>query len=337
MGVSMRRGKLTRRGIGSPSDPSESDRPPAPGGLPRLTHRGLGDSQPPKLVTMHGVAPPSESDRPPSMPEGSSKKTLELSVELGRLTQDPLPDFSDLGFESVKTDDVIRDVSENRSQFRTAPGGGKNRLSGGRAVAAAYVSPSTLSPGHGTEPKLGPVEVAEHVLREARSFQTEPSLAKKRASHNPPQTPPVRRLSWSKVWVYAGGGVLLGFAVLIAGQFARSAHGEQSQIALTRPSAEAMPSSTPRGAQQSTGPKPVERPAPGQPVQLANSQTNQKNAEETPVSAPPRQVAQEFGNASTNRPTTGHAARPPQKTKSSSATQSSQTEASGKKRDLWLE
>lgn len=343
MAASMRRGKPTRRGIGSPSDTPGSDPPPAQGSLPRMTHRGLGDSQPPKLVTMHGVAPP--SDRPPGMPEDLSKKTLELTMELGRLAPDPPPDFSDLGitaapFEEEQSKGEVNEFLDVRAQFRTAPGGGRNRLSGGRAIAAAYVSPSTLAPGHGTEPKLGPVEVAEHVLREARSFQTEPSLVRKRASYNP--QPPLTRASGRHVWIYAAGALIV-LIVLVASQFIVAEDVERT------PAAGAEAARTETARVESSNVKRLEAPAPV----------------ETPISSPSPPFSHESGNAATNRPIQGHAASPSKNTQppspsahSSTATPRTQpgvapkpdvapkpatkstprnAEPTGKKRDLWLE
>lgn len=349
MAASMRRGKPTRRGIGSPSDTPGSDPPPAQGSLPRMTHRGLGDSQPPKLVTMHGVAPP--SDRPPGMPEDLSKKTLELTMELGRLAPDPPPDFSDLGiaaapFEEEQSEGEASEIPDDRAQFRTAPGGGRNRLSGGRAIAAAYVSPSTLAPGHGTEPKLGPVEVAEHVLREARSFQTEPSLVRKRASYNP--QPPLTRASGRHVWIYAAGALIV-LIVLVASQFIVAEDVERTPAA----GAEAARTETERV--ESSNVKSLEAPA---PIPEAENSTH-KIAAETPISSPSQPFSNESGNAATNRPIQGHAASPSQNTQSLSPSAHSSTatprtkpdvtpkpatkstprnaEPTGKKRDLWLE
>ena len=333
----MKRGKLTRRGMGSPSDPPGIDPPPTSGGGKRPTHRGMGDSQAPKLVTMHGVAPPSDSDRPPPPVPSLERKTLEFSTEDFNFHHDALPNFSEEETPVDHESDVMppsedrESLGEDRSRFRTAPGGGKNRVSGGRAAAAAYVSPSTLSPGHGTDPRVVPVEVADHVLREARSFQTEPSLARKRASHNPPAAvslpvpPPAR----SRRPLVIGAGALLTLA-LVGGAWAvlrstRALHepGTTAPVIHNSPSTPAVPPS--QAAAPSTA-REVPSPTP--------SQADSGSVEHKDDLSPGQE--NEFRNQPPARPTTEHADQPsPSPAKKPSS--NSKTRPTTKSRDLWLE
>ena len=216
----MKGGKPTRRGLGSPSDTSDSE-PPASSRLSRQTHRGLGDSQPPKLVTMHGVAPPSDPPPPPVAARQSSSAPAEGDIDLRhsavpRFQDHELPPDVLAELKSSLEERTDTGEASGRAQFRTAPGGGKNRVSGGRSSAAAYVSPSTLAPGHGAEPRLGPVEVDEHVLREARSFQTEPSLMRKRASQVPPEAQlPVIPKTSASAWPWLIAGAVVASLLLV--------------------------------------------------------------------------------------------------------------------------
>ncbi len=338
-----KRGKPTQRGMGSPHDVTDSQ-PPASSGLSRKTHRGLGDSQPPKLVTMHGVAPP--SDRPPPLEQPTvGENAVEYSGDDLSFEHGEVPRFGDHELPpevaaELNGDDQQTSVSfdGDRSQFRTAPGGGKNRLSGGRAAAAAYVSPSTLSPGHGTDPQVRPVEVAEHVLKEARSFQTEPSLVKKRASQLPPQAervapPMVQRSPWSG----PAAGVIAALLVVGVYFLFRGEAGEEpptlqknaalaessdgapfaasAEVAASQPPPEVEPASS-AGIATSAPPSPSVEP----------SSSGTGSAQPRP-SLPPS--GQKRRNEKSARPKINHASpSPPQPTSKPVST---------KKRDLWLE
>lgn len=76
-----------------------------------------------------------------------------------------------------------------RARYRTSPGGGKNRTSGGREHAAAYVGPLTLAPSEGNLGTHPGVRIEEEVLHESRYHLTEPSLLVRRQSSMPPPWP----------------------------------------------------------------------------------------------------------------------------------------------------
>ncbi len=72
----------------------------------------------------------------------------------------------------------LNQKEQNRERYRTEPGGGKNRASGGRSAASAYVSPSTL-PGEFTESEhLIPFQIDKVVRRQVSHIGTQPSLAR---------------------------------------------------------------------------------------------------------------------------------------------------------------
>ena len=186
------------------------------------TERGVGITPEKKLITKPGVAPPSDPPPPPSEPPPPwDEITQEAPVVLDEVpAQAQAPSMESLRDEQTPVGEY-RAAEEGetspeggeRSQFRTARGGGKNRVSGGRAAAAAYMSPSTLPPGHGAGKITSAVKVHEKVQEDARTFPTEPSLMRRRQSSLPPPLPP----GYGKhpiPWRWISGGVVFVAGVL---------------------------------------------------------------------------------------------------------------------------
>lgn len=154
----------------------------------RGTERGVGNTPPRQISTKPGIAPAPPTSDPPPAPR-LEKTPAQPSAAVDEAPgQDVREQFREDQTPAESEYDVK--VESDRSQFRTAPGGGKNRVSGGRAAAAAYVSPSTLPPGHGTGRITAAVKVHEAVQQDARTFPTEPSLMRRRESSLPPPMPP---------------------------------------------------------------------------------------------------------------------------------------------------
>jgi len=320
----MKRGKPTQ-GIGSPNEPPLDDESGVKAGLSRRhTHRGLGDSQAPKLVTMHGVAPPSDPPPPPAQPVGapsagrffdegaSSPRQLSVDVLPHDSLRAPLvphfdgDDTPDEGEFAPLSNQLGTPV--DRSQFRTAPGGGKNRVSGGRAAASAYVSPSTLAPGHGAEPKVQSVEVDSRVIREARFHQTEPSLVRRRASQVPPEPTelPMKKASWLlPVLIVLGVSAALAAVAIVA--LLPSSHPPG-------PSPVAKTASTPAGRPSPSAPPVVASAPTAAPTQTSATAPAVTPTLEAAPSATPLALPEASSVDSTNsrnlasqRPTTSHA------------------------------
>lgn len=331
----MKRGKPTQ-GVGSPNEPSLDDESGVKAGLSRRhTHRGLGDGQAPKLVTMHGVAPPSDPPPPPS-PAQAVRAQNAHELPLSALRSPGLPAFDDDTPDESEFAPVSNQLGMpgDRSQFRTAPGGGKNRVSGGRAAASAYVSPSTLAPGHGAEPKVQSVEVDSRVIREARFHQTEPSLMRRRASHVPPEPTyvPMKKSSWVLPALLALGAAV-GIAVVLMLVLQPSNHQSvlptaQQQPMAGAPRASARPLATHPPAATSEGAVAPVQPAPSEetgapPPTLSSDATNSRNsALERPTIAHADSSSQALG------PKSPTAAERPSTTSGSNAPNASSTAAS---------
>ena len=105
----------------------------------------------------------------------------ESSVEAEQWEILPLV-YGELDQMSWKKEAESEEQGSDRSRFRTAPGGGKNRVSGGRAKAAAYVSPMTLNPGFAKILTTAPIKISEKAIRASQDYQTEPSLLRRRES-----------------------------------------------------------------------------------------------------------------------------------------------------------
>lgn len=176
--------------------PSQRDVKATQPGMPKLKK---------KIVTKVGVAPP--SDPPPPLAPRSQAEADKLRTNPG-LTAPPPLDQMQFGSDEEEGDRIssreeftpregsdLRNLNEDdeetsdRSRFRTAPGGGRNRVSGGRAQASAYVSPSTLPPEQGRDHITSAIKVDEVVRNAVRAYETEPSLMRRRASSLPPRMP----------------------------------------------------------------------------------------------------------------------------------------------------
>lgn len=336
----MTRGTPTSRDVNAP-DESHPEDETRRGVSRRHTHRGLGDSQPPKLVTMHGVAPPSDPPPPLSREEAAHGYLDDLHDSL---TPQRLPKFDDDDTPPEEQPPSSRLTPEqlDRAQFRTARGGGKNRLSGGRSAAAAYVSPSTLSPGHGAEPRVHPVEVDARVLREARLHRTEPSLVRKRASQIPPEPVAVPMKQNSRfVFVLLGFGVfavmgVLGWKLLSTTDAPKPSPFPTSQV----PQAVAPGSdlSVTQPARTTPVDGTVSEPVPA--AQPSASPPGPPRAGELGAAQPSvqenRPAALETRNEALQRPTSSHADRParPRVTPSPAPNPAPKATPS---RELWLE
>lgn len=186
------------------SQPSER-----PSSEVQQTARGLG-GKPAKIVTKPGVAPASD---PAPLPLGSSAVDLEETGRVGvGVAQGSHQNVAaeEVTIEAARDELTPAEVGAftnpgSRASFRTAPGGGKNRVSGGRASAAAYVSPSTVAPGQAVRPMTSKVQLHEQVKKEARSFHTEPSLLRRRASSLPPTEELASAAFSTKKWLILGG------------------------------------------------------------------------------------------------------------------------------------
>jgi hypothetical protein len=89
--------------------------------------------------------------------------------------------------EEVTSPDIEMDNTKRaRERFRTSRGGGRNRESGGREHAAAYVPPLTLTPSAGSLGTASGIKVDTTVLEESRYHVTEPSLLVRRETSYPP-------------------------------------------------------------------------------------------------------------------------------------------------------
>lgn len=75
-------------------------------------------------------------------------------------------------------------------RFRTAPGGGKNRASGGRIAAAAYVSPLTLPSEPLAKQPAQPFKIDTAIKKQVAQFGTQPSFFK---SQEAPAAPVIRK------------------------------------------------------------------------------------------------------------------------------------------------
>lgn len=196
------------------------------------TQRGLSDSRPPpKVVTKHGLAPPPPTSTPPPPPPDDPEFRPEFIPPSSKvphfegLEQTWGPDHQALLEARDEPTPAAHEISDfeedlqakDRSIFQTSHGGGKNRISGGRSAARAYVSPSTLAPSHGSSHHTKAVKIHESVREESYRYTTEPSLLRRRQSSLPaaPAVAPQRRTLI--FWVLAlslFGGFGTGLAAL---------------------------------------------------------------------------------------------------------------------------
>jgi len=271
----MRRDKTTQKGIGPdlsddmapPSSGAREShvqsREPQSGSVPRGTQQGLGSRQQ-KMSTKVGVAPPSNPPPPVERVADPERERFDDEMptaqhslsELSRATCGPdYEAMEEARDEATPMDNPSEREQSNRSEFKTAPGGGKNRISGGRAVASAYVSPKTVPPGKGHDHVTAAVKVLETVQEEARSYRTEPSLLRRRASSLPPPMPG-RKAGAPIAWILGGlcalalAGGLTYFALPLenASNEAEKPNGKAADKPLPAESAPAMETSAPPAA-----------------------------------------------------------------------------------------
>jgi hypothetical protein len=220
----------------------------------------------PKTTDPRGMTPPPPLDQMQFGEEGGFDEDLTVIDSTRELETDPFgmdapePEGGELtldidGRVAAHEDITPRegseiDDSEARSRFRTSPGGGLNRISGGREHAAAYVSPITVKPGTPTTPVTGAVKVMDVVEKAVRAYKTEPSLLRRRLSSLPPKMPPPETRMHLLVGAIAIGlviGAMLFWAAVRTNAFDLPGTGRA-----TKPQA---PEATARGA--ALPPKPV--------------------------------------------------------------------------------
>jgi hypothetical protein len=112
--------KKTKQGIGEvkTDPPISSSRRGS-----KLTQRGMPKEEK-KIVTKAGLAPP---------PGKSSDKTSDKATNPGLKAPPPLEDIQfEVDGDGTELNGSDAGDQEDRSKFRTAPGGGRNRVSGGR-------------------------------------------------------------------------------------------------------------------------------------------------------------------------------------------------------------
>jgi hypothetical protein len=149
-------------------------------------------------ATLYGSEPP--SFEAPEVDSPSSRRTQEKEVE---------------SCEKITRPEILK-TPEAREGYKTVPGGGRNRMSGGREHAAAYVSPGTVPPSRGRSRTTAAIRVDRRVLNESRSHETEPSLrVRRQASFSPtwpkdqPGAPSAKRLAL----IVVSSAVVAGFSV----------------------------------------------------------------------------------------------------------------------------
>ncbi len=167
------------------------------------------------------------------------------------------------------------DDPDARHRFRTAPGGGKNRISGGREHAKAYVSPTTLRPSTPVPPITSAVKVLDVVENAVRAYRTEPSLLRRRASSLPPRFPSDQPRTHLLV-----GGVAIG--IVLAAMALWGVLRTQQQPTAGPPSNE--PDSPAAPHQEVVAPQKTK-------ISRNESETGPKTEQEGEIAAPPPKAA----------------------------------------------
>lgn len=177
------------------------------------------DPLPEELITQ---PEPFEAPRPPTLEAdapfyGSEPPSFE-APEAHSLSSRQSKETEVDSCEKITRPEILKSP-EARELYKTAPGGGRNRLSGGREHAAAYVSPATVPPSLGRTTATGAIRVDTTVLNESRSHETEPSLWVRRQSSLPPPwlrgqpgAPSAKKLGL----IVVTSAVLAGFSVWFA-------------------------------------------------------------------------------------------------------------------------
>lgn len=234
---------------------------------------------------------PSEGEKTP--PSGSVAWMREES------TQEEASPWSDADAVTPEAGEV---------SFDTVPGGGANRVSGGRAVARAYVSPKTPLPLSSGRQDTVSIDLDPHADLESRGFPTAPSLFRRRRSaseHGQLSSVGDEKFSWVRGVALTLMGALLGFIVVFV--FFRDVRLFSSRKSTTTLAAEkstsdevAQPASTPevRAAQPPSPPVPEE---PGAPAPSAPAAT-QPASENLPSAPVPVNSAKKTSNSSQERP-----------------------------------
>lgn len=284
-----------------------------------------------KIVTKSGLAPPpasspiSEKQTNPGLTAPPPLDDMQYELD-GAAGADALA--CDEGRVALREEMTPRegtdlngpdDQSNDRSRFKTAPGGGRNRVSGGRERAAAYVSPTTVSPGHGKDHITSAIKVDEVVANAVRAYETEPSLLRRRASSLPPRMPREHDRTSVLVWAALLVGLLLGGLVVWLG----TAASDDESVPVQQPvSADSAPQANPNaGSKESpSATADSDRPPPA----------SKSPSTEAASGSPAPQVVPKAKPVEAPRPSVTPAARPTPKPAAQPTTKKPSD-------DLWLE
>jgi hypothetical protein len=207
-------------------------------------------------------------------------------------------------------------------------------MSGGREHAAAYVSPSTLSPAHGSTPVTAAIKVHEIVESAVRAYQTEPSLLRRRASSLPP---PIRVRVGQRSGIIAGAatlGLALGiFATFLGVRALRTRDSAAVQLPSLPENAEPAPHSSSNHLRNGSSPGPTPMPvaASGGEVPPLPAASASPAAGFPPAAPPTRASLPATLRTKTPKPATSRPASP------SPSPSPAQPTSAAPKSDLWLE
>lgn len=225
-----------------------------------------------------------------------------------------------------------------RQEFDTVPGGGANRLSGGRAAARAYVGPRTPVPVvHGRLDTVS-VDLGSSVGHDERVFETSPSLQRRRVSETElGSLPPVsyEKDSWGRGMLLLVVSALLAFAVVF---FLRARPGA-SEVTTDTAKPTAVPVNTPPANTQPTSAAPANTAhvPPTETARPADPATNQPIPVPPPAASAPAVPAASPNPVASPRPkSVAPSSSRPQSSPSSSSS-SRPSSAPPTKTDPWLE
>jgi hypothetical protein len=329
-GLKMERKKIvTKRGLVAPSPENPkrveefiptSDRVPnqesSPmGGVARRTAR-FGSDTPGSTPAepMPADSMPAESGPAPHHLTRASENLLDETRELAtdpQASERPLSPAEVAALEGYRkwapedfTPNEGSDLGEwERARFQTEPGGGKNRVSGGRLQARAYVSPVTVKPSTGNTPITAAIKVHDIVENAVRAYQTEPSLLRRRQSSLPPRP----GSNQERLRVLMGGAaaiILLGaviFWITLRGaervtppfpeaavptRIQSSSHPEPKPAGSTQEEPEDTGEAAQEDFKASTPPPPAPAPAPQEPAPKKTAPAALPRTAPAPVAAP---------------------------------------------------
>lgn len=144
-------------------------------------------NDPPRRSTRPAFpAPPPPSTDPRSQRRDLIQTAPELPSPRSRPSPSPAGQPDSVS-TPVPVSASTREPVASRREVKTVPGGGLNRISDGRAAAAAYVGVKTLpAVPKQAPPTMSKVKLARELLVENKEFRTEPAL---RGQSLPPPVP----------------------------------------------------------------------------------------------------------------------------------------------------